>query len=48
MGGLELGVAHLVHDGAEVGAAGQQPGCVSPVEVVEPGLPADAEGSYGG
>src|SRR5680860_1289081 len=35
LGGGDLGVAHAVHDGFEVGASGEQPGCVSVAQVVD-------------
>jgi hypothetical protein len=34
LGGLDVGVPEAVHDGGEVGAAGQQPGGVGVPEVV--------------
>ncbi len=37
LGGLDQGVAHAVHHGAEVGAAGQQPACVRVTQVVSIG-----------
>ena len=40
LGGLDLGVAHAVHDGLEVRSSGQQPGGVCVAQVVD----ADADG----
>ena len=44
LGGGDLGVAHAVHDGFEVGASGEEPGGVGVAEVVD----ADVEANAGG
>ena len=42
LGGGDLGVAHPVHDGFEVGAAGEQPGGVGVAQVVDADVEVDA------
>ena len=44
MGGVDSGVAHAVHDGFEVGAAGEEPGGVGVAEVVYADVEPDAAG----
>ena len=48
LGGLDLGVAHAVHDRFEVGAAGEEPGGVGVAEVVDADVEVDAGSSCGG
>ena len=48
LGGLDLGVAHAVHDGLEVGAAGEEPGGVGVAQVVDADVEVDAAGLDGG
>jgi hypothetical protein len=42
LGGGDLGVAHAVHDGLEVGAAGEQPGGVGMAQVVNADVEVDS------
>ena len=42
LGGGDLGVAHPVHDGLEVGAAGEEPGGVGVAEVVDADVEVDS------
>ena len=44
LGGLDLAVPEAVHDGLEVGAAGEQPGCVGVAQVVHPDVEAEPGG----
>ena len=48
LGGGDLGVAHPVHHGSEVGAAGEEPGGVGVAEVVDADVEVDAGGFDGG
>jgi hypothetical protein len=44
LSGCDLGVAHAVHHGLEVGPAGEQPGGVGVAEVVDPDVEVDPGG----
>ena len=48
LGGGDLGVAHAVHDGFEVGSSGEEPGGVGVAEVVDADVEVDAGGCNGG
>jgi len=48
LGGLDEGVAHAVHDGAEVGAAGEQPGRMGVSEIVDADVEVDPGGLHSG
>jgi hypothetical protein len=48
LGGGDLGVAHAVHDGFEVGASGEEPGGVGVAEVVDADVEVDAGRLDGG
>ena len=48
LGGGDLGVAHPVHDGFEVGPAGEEPGGVGVAEVVDADVEVDSGGFDGG
>ena len=48
LGGGDLGMSLAVHDGLEVGAAGEEPGGVGVAEVVDSDVEVDAGGFDGG
>ena len=48
LGGGDSGVAHAVHDGFDVGAAGEEPGGVGVAEVVDADLEVDPRSGDGG
>ena len=48
LGGGDLGVAHPVHDGFEVGTAGEQPGGMSVAEVMDADVEVDSGDLDGG
>ena len=48
LGGGDLGMAHPVHHGFEVGSAGEQPGRMGMAEVVNTDLEVHARGGHGG
>ena len=48
LGGGDLGVAHAVHDGLEVGASGEEPGGLGVAEVVDADVEVDTGGLDGG